>query len=88
MIYKKRCDTFGRVLYIKGILKRFDMTNCKPVIIPFEGKLSKEMSPLMPDEIEKMRNIPYQSNVGSLMYNALPKVIVNLADLGTLVKHA
>jgi hypothetical protein len=46
------------------------MYDCKPVTMPFEKKLSKEMSASMPEEIDKMKNIPYQSadvcNAGNL----------------------
>lgn len=31
-------------------------------------KLSKEMSPKTPKEVENMRQIPYASPVGNLMY--------------------
>ena len=57
--------------YVEGILKRFDMANCKPVTTPFEGKISKDMSPKNQEDLDEMKNVPYQSAVGSLMYAML-----------------
>jgi transposase InsO family protein len=56
--------------YIRDILKRFNMSDCKPVATPLDvnQKLTKEMEPKSKEEINEMRNIPYREAVGSLMY--------------------
>lgn len=56
--------------YITEILQRFNMADCNPVSTPLDinQKLSKEMSPKLPDEITEMSRIPYQQAVGSLLY--------------------
>ena len=56
--------------YIKKILKRYHMHDCKPMDTPVEKNLSLclDMCPKMPNEKEQMSKIPYSSAVGSLMY--------------------
>ncbi|MBY3556005.1 hypothetical protein HGI15_21915, partial [Modestobacter lapidis] len=60
----------GQERYIEGILKKFNMTDCKPVGTPMSVgvKLSAEQSPQNEEEKEQMASIPYASAVGSLMY--------------------
>ena len=59
--------------YIEDVLQRFGMQDSKTVTTPLDGsvKLSKEMEPKSAEEIEKMRKVPYQSLIGSLMYLAV-----------------
>src|SRR6201996_6441500 len=49
------------------------MSDSKPVATPLDPgtKLSKSDSPSTPEEIQKMKNIPYQSAVGAIMYAML-----------------
>ena len=56
--------------YITQVLERFNMINCKSIGCPIENgvKLSKDMEPKTPQEIEVMKKIPYRSAVGSLIY--------------------
>lgn len=56
--------------YIKKVLERFQMSDCKPIDNPVvKGEnLYQEMCPKTQDEIEKMARVPYASAVGSLMY--------------------
>ncbi|RVW55396.1 Retrovirus-related Pol polyprotein from transposon TNT 1-94 [Vitis vinifera] len=56
--------------YIEGILKRFNMHNCKSTKAPIVkgDKFSKAQCPQNDDEREEMKTIPYSSAVGSLMY--------------------
>jgi hypothetical protein len=56
--------------YITQVLERFNMINCKSIGCPIENgvKLSKDMEPKTPQEIEVMQKIPYRSAVGSLIY--------------------
>ena len=56
--------------YIKKILERFSMQDCKPSIAPIQkgDKLSAFQSPRNQLEREQMEGCPYASVVGSLMY--------------------
>jgi hypothetical protein len=55
--------------YVKTILQRFNMQECKPVKIPIPigVKLSTNQCPKK-QEYEDMPCVPYASEVGSLMY--------------------
>ena len=66
----KRLLALSQETYVRKVLERFNMTNCKGIDTPVEKNinLSKEMSPKNSDEKEKMKNIPYSNAVGSLMY--------------------
>lgn len=59
--------------YTEKVLQRFNMLKAKPVSSPLAHhfKLSKKQSPETESEIEKMKNVPYASAVGSLMYSAV-----------------
>ena len=59
--------------YILRKLEEFGMEDCKPIGTPMDPgiSLSKEDCPKTPEEIEAMRNIPYMSAVGSLLFLAL-----------------
>nr|GEZ12787.1 retrotransposon protein, putative, Ty1-copia subclass [Tanacetum cinerariifolium] len=56
--------------YIEKILKRFHMENSKRGSIPMQEKLklSKSQGALTPAELKGMRNVPYASALGSIMY--------------------
>nr|GEV11470.1 hypothetical protein [Tanacetum cinerariifolium] len=56
--------------YIKKILKRYHMENSKRRSIPMQDKLrlSKSQSASTPAELKRMKNVPYASTVGSIMY--------------------
>lgn len=56
--------------YIKKVLQRFNMEKAKPVSTPLalHFKLSKEQCPSTIEDKERMKNVPYASAVGSLMY--------------------
>lgn len=58
--------------YIQRIIQRFGMQNCNVVTTPIDinVKLNKDMSPKCNDEINEMRDVPYQEAVGSLLYAA------------------
>lgn len=59
--------------YIREVLERFNMINCNAVISPLEPgiKISKEMSPDNDADRDSMRNIPYRSAIGSLLFIAI-----------------
>ncbi|GJW05993.1 retrotransposon protein, putative, ty1-copia subclass [Tanacetum coccineum] len=56
--------------YIEKILKRFHMENSKRGSIPMQEKLrlSKSQGASTPAELKRMKNVPYASAVGSIMY--------------------
>ncbi|GJR91241.1 retrovirus-related pol polyprotein from transposon TNT 1-94 [Tanacetum coccineum] len=56
--------------YVKKILQRFNMQDCKPISTPFPTnvKLSSKMSPSSEKERMEMSRVPYASAVGSLMF--------------------
>ena len=70
---KKRLLGLSQVNYINKILARFSMQDSKKGFSPFKHgvHLSKKMCPKTQEEREKMRNCPYASAVGSLMYAML-----------------
>nr|GEW05759.1 retrotransposon protein, putative, Ty1-copia subclass [Tanacetum cinerariifolium] len=66
----KRLIGLCQKAYIEKILKRFYMENFKRETIPMQKKLklSKSQGASTPAEIQRMKNIPYASAVGSIMY--------------------
>ncbi|KAE8696710.1 Tyrosine decarboxylase 1 [Hibiscus syriacus] len=56
--------------YLKKILSRFSMQDCKPIStpLPINFKLSSSMSPSSEEERMEMSRVPYASAVGSLMF--------------------
>ncbi|KAL3846133.1 hypothetical protein ACJIZ3_003536 [Penstemon smallii] len=56
--------------YLKKILRRFNMQDCKPIStpLPINFKLSSSMSPSNEAERMEMSRVPYASAVGSLMF--------------------
>ncbi|GJX41309.1 gag-pol polyprotein, partial [Tanacetum coccineum] len=56
--------------YVRKILQRFNMQDCKPISTPFPTnvKLSFKMSPSSEKERMEMSRVPYASAVGSLMF--------------------
>ena len=59
--------------YIDKVLERFSMQNSKKGLLPFRHgvPLSDDQSPKTLEEKNKMRQVPYASAVGSLMYAML-----------------
>ena len=56
--------------YLRKVLRRFNMQDCKPIStpLPVNFKLSSSMSPSNEAERMEMSRVPYASAVGSLMY--------------------
>jgi len=56
--------------YIKKVLERFNMKDCPPSVAPIMkgDKLDLSQCPKNDFEREHMKNIPYASTIGSLMY--------------------
>ena len=56
--------------YVEKVLSRFGMKESKPVLTPLgaQFRLSKQEEPKEYEEVEHMKNIPYTSVVGCIMY--------------------
>ncbi|KAL3834104.1 hypothetical protein ACJIZ3_008840 [Penstemon smallii] len=72
-IYRDRNNRkiwLARQNYLKKILRRFNMQDCKPIStpLPINFKLSSSMSPSNEAERMEMSRVPYASVVGSLMF--------------------
>ncbi|OMO52435.1 reverse transcriptase [Corchorus capsularis] len=67
----KRLLGLSQETYIKKILERFQMQNCKPIDTPIaKGEtLSLQLTPKTSDEQKQMARVPYSSAVGSLISN-------------------
>ena len=63
----------SQVTYIGTILTRFSMQDSKKGFLLFRHyiTLSKDQCPKTPDEIERMKAVPYASAIGILMYAML-----------------
>ncbi|GJS68489.1 retrotransposon protein, putative, ty1-copia subclass [Tanacetum coccineum] len=69
-IYKdmsKRLIGLGQNAYMDKILKRYKMDNSKRGHIPVQERLDLNKTQT-PEEVKRMKNIPYASAVGSIMY--------------------
>ena len=55
--------------YLKGVLSRFGMADCTPVIIPLPA--SKHFEPALPDDHASVASYPYLEVIGSLTYAAM-----------------
>ena len=66
----KKLLSLSQETYIKKILERFSMQDCKSLDSPVSkcDALSLEMCPKTQKEIDQMRKVPYANAVGSLMY--------------------
>jgi hypothetical protein len=55
------------------LLERFGFADCSPVSTPIDDgcRLSKAMSPLTPEQLAEMHDIPYINAVGALMFLAV-----------------
>jgi hypothetical protein len=65
--------TLDQSLYLNKVLDRYGMSDSKPVSTPetVGAKLSINDCPSSDEEKENMRDVPYMSAVGSLLYAAL-----------------
>ena len=70
---QERTIRISQAKYIEDVLKRFNMQDSKPIGTPLDAsvKLTKDMSPASAQEEEEMKNVPYQSAIGSIMYAML-----------------
>jgi ATP-binding cassette subfamily B (MDR/TAP) protein 1 len=58
----------NQIRYLKEILKRFCMEDCKVIRVPLNPKMKLKKNVNKDDEMVK---VPYQQAVGSLMYAML-----------------
>jgi hypothetical protein len=67
---KKRKPWLNQRKYVEIILQRFNMQECKPVMVPIlvGVKLSADQCPKTHEEEEDMSHVPYASAFSSLMY--------------------
>ena len=67
---KNKTPTLSQASYIDKIVVKYSMQNSKRGLLPFkhEVPLYEEQCLKTPQEVEEMRQIPYASTVGSLMY--------------------
>ena len=70
---EKKLISLSQETYIKKVLERFRMNNCKPIDTPVEKglSLSVDQCPKNDKEKEQMSNVPYREAIGSLMYAML-----------------
>ncbi len=72
MEVERNCDErilhINQIKYLKEILKRFQMEECKPIGVPFDPKVKLQRNANGNDE---SKGFPYQQAVGSLMYAML-----------------
>lgn len=66
----KRLVWLSQEKYVEKVTERFNIDKAKPVSTPLARhfKLCKKQCPPSKKEREKMKNVPYLSAVGSLMY--------------------
>jgi hypothetical protein len=78
--------------YILDILKRFNMEDCKPVATPMQAgvKLTKDMCAKSAEDIQEMKNVPYRSAVGSLIYlvtGTRPDIAVAVSEVSRFLEN-
>ncbi|GJS78875.1 retrotransposon protein, putative, ty1-copia subclass [Tanacetum coccineum] len=74
----KRLIGIGQNTYMDKILKRYKMDNSKRGHIPMQERLdlNKSQGSQTPKEVNHIKNIPYASAVGSIMYAIAVKTIL------------
>jgi hypothetical protein len=78
--------------YVLDVLKRFNMTDCKPVSTPLQSgvKLSKSMCATSKEDREDMADVPYRSAVGSLIYlvtGTRPDIAVAVGEVSKYLEN-
>ncbi|GJR88769.1 hypothetical protein Tco_0212780 [Tanacetum coccineum] len=68
-IYRDRLIGIGQNAYMDKILKRYKMDNSKRGHIPMQERLdlNKSQGAQTPKEVNRMKNVPYASAVGSII---------------------
>ena len=86
----RRLIGLSQSTYLDKVLKKFKMDQAKKGFLPvLEGvKLSKPQCPTNVEDREKMKDVPYASAIGSIMYAMLctrPDVCLAISLAGTKV---
>ena len=70
---KNKMLSLSQAGYIDKVLERFNMQNSKKGLLPFkhEVPLFNDQRPKTQEEVDMIRQVPYASTVGSLMYAML-----------------
>jgi hypothetical protein len=65
-----RTISLHQTKYAQTILERFNHSNANPVAMPLDPsvRLSREMEPKTPEDVERMSKVPYREAVGSFLY--------------------
>jgi hypothetical protein len=74
----------NQIKYLKEILKRFRMEECKPIGVPLDPKVKLQRNANGNDE---SKGFPYQQAVGSLMYAMLCTLYINCNIFVVLMTH-
>jgi hypothetical protein len=74
----------NQIKYLKEILKRFRMEECKPIGVPFDPKMKLQRNANGNDE---SKGFPYQQAVGSLMYAMLCTQLDLAYPISVLSQH-
>ena len=69
--------------YLESLAEKFRLTHAKPVKTPIEPgtQYSKEQSPLTPNQVAKMKGVPYNEAIGSILWPA----VVSRLDIAYVV---
>lgn len=68
---RKGMLSISQTEFAKNILSRAKMTSCNPVSVPITERLTIPEEPPSQDELQELKNIPYRSVVGALLYLAV-----------------
>jgi hypothetical protein len=70
---KNKMTGLSQATYIDKVIARFSMADSKKGLLHFRHgvALTKEQCPQTPQQVEQMKDVPYASAVGSLMYAML-----------------
>jgi len=96
--FKIKCDREARTIsinqhaYIEGIVEKYGLTNAKPVTTPMEPgvQLSSDQGPSTPNQLLKMRGIPYAEAAGSILWPAVvsrPDIAFTIGVLSQFIQN-
>ena len=62
--------TLSQKTYIKQMLEKFKLLDCKPHTTPMDGRLrlTKSQSPTTPEGRKEIEQVPYREAVGALLW--------------------
>ena len=68
VIFAKNHIQLSQRQFIKNMLEKFEMTNCKPQVVPMQQGLKLQKRKMTDDEKEHMKRKPYRQLIGSLLF--------------------